>query len=91
MLLAVHNGAGGRQLQESQLKYPLPAAVLLVYPVRLCRQIGAFSYGGNNRSSFVGCGASVVRSQRRHDLDTHVELSRSTVPPKHSARGYAVR
>lgn len=37
MLLVVHNGDGGLQLQQSQLPYPLPTVVLVVYPVRLSR------------------------------------------------------
>ena len=69
MLLAVHNGGGGRQLQQSQLPYPLPATVLAEYQARLCRQISASSYDGSTRSIFVGCGANHV-----HDGGEVVEL-----------------
>jgi hypothetical protein len=61
MLLAVHNGGGVRQPQQSQLPHPLWAAVLADYQVRLCRQISASSYDGSTRSSFVRCGANDVR------------------------------
>ena len=35
MLVVVYDGDGGRQLKQSQLPNRLPAAVLVVYPVRL--------------------------------------------------------
>ncbi|MCM3900741.1 MAG: hypothetical protein ND866_03465, partial [Pyrinomonadaceae bacterium] len=44
MLLAVHNGDAACQPQQSQLPYPLPAAVLVSYQARLCPQISASSY-----------------------------------------------
>jgi len=61
MLLAVHNGGQGRQLQRFQLPFPLPAVVLAECQVHLCRQISASSYDCSIQSIFVGRGASDAR------------------------------
>ena len=61
MQLGVHNDDAVRQLQESQLPYPLPAVVRAECQAHPCRQISASSSDGSTRSSFLGCSANDVR------------------------------
>jgi hypothetical protein len=61
MLLAFRNDGGGRQLQQSQLPYPLPAVVLAECQAHLCRQISVSSYDGSTGNIFVGRGANDAR------------------------------